>query len=297
VRVAIGLGSNLGSRLAYLRAAVDALEATPGVRVLARSRVYETKPVGPPQPDYHNAVVLARTTLEPAELLAACKAVERALGRERGEPWGPRVIDLDLVVSDAGAVALGDLVLPHPLAATRAFVLAPLADVWPGAEIGGRPVAELLAAAGGVPGPASDFALHGDVTVVEHTADVALRVAAPDEADLLAAAGDGLADLVLDRAAVAGQSRVDFEVRGATPEDRLVALLSEIVGRFDADALAPRRTLVRTIDGETVRASIWGETFDPARHGAKTAVKAATYHALRVERTAGGLVCTVTLDL
>jgi 2-amino-4-hydroxy-6-hydroxymethyldihydropteridine diphosphokinase len=297
VRAAIALGSNLGSRLAYLRAAVDALGAEREVRVLARSRVYETAAVGPPQPDYLDAAVLVETDRTPAALLALCKAIEAALGRTPGPRWGPRVVDLDLVVADVPPIASAALVLPHPETARRAFVLAPLADVWPEASIGGRPVADLLGEVGGAPPDATPFGAEADVTVVDHTADVSLRVTARDEADLLAAAGDGLGDVLLDRRSVAGRERIDVEISGAEAEDRLVALLSEAIGRFDAQGFATRRTLVRSIDGPTVRATLWGEPFDPARHAARTAVKAATYHALRIERAGGSLACTVTLDL
>lgn len=296
MRAAVALGSNLGSRSAYLRAAVDALEATDGVELRALSRLYETSPVGPPQPDYLNAAVLLETDLSPARLLAACKSIETALGRTAGPRWGPRVVDLDLVQADVAPISSPALTLPHPEAARRAFVIAPLADVWPDAMIGGTSVADLLAALGS-PGPTSPFAREADVAHVDHTADLALCIRARDEADLLAAAGDGLVDVVLDRTTIAGRERRDFTLRGADAEERLVALLSEIIGRFDAHAFVPRRTLVQRIEGDAVHASLWGETFDASRHRARTAVKAATYHGLVVETSETGTACTVVLDL
>ena len=139
---AIALGANLGDRLATLRRAVDGLRAH-GV-VLAASRVYETAPVGPPQPDYLNAVVLLETALEPHALLDALLAIERTLGRERRERWGARVIDLDLVAYGERALHSESLVLPHPEAHRRAFVLVPLNDVAPGLLLPGAGVVREL---------------------------------------------------------------------------------------------------------------------------------------------------------
>jgi 2-amino-4-hydroxy-6-hydroxymethyldihydropteridine diphosphokinase len=129
----LGLGSNVGDRRANLQAAVDALRGH-GVEVLASSAVYETEPVGEvlEQPDFYNACVRVRTALEPEELLDACKAVERELGRVAGGVrHGPRPIDVDLLL-------LGDLVyeserlrLPHREVTSRRFVLAPLLELAP----------------------------------------------------------------------------------------------------------------------------------------------------------------------
>ena len=95
----LGLGSNLGDRLENLQRATDLLASRAGIRGLASSRVYETEPVGPPQPDYLNAVVRLDTTLTASELLEACLSVEAEMGRVRSERWGPRVIDVDLLSS------------------------------------------------------------------------------------------------------------------------------------------------------------------------------------------------------
>lgn len=123
----IGLGSNLGDRLANLRAAVRALREH--VDVLAVSGVYETDPVGPPQPDYLNAVVKIGTTLAPRPLLTVLKGIEADLGRTEGERWGPRVIDLDLLLYGEERIDQDGLRVPHPAMHERAFVLVPLADV------------------------------------------------------------------------------------------------------------------------------------------------------------------------
>ncbi|RFU86328.1 2-amino-4-hydroxy-6-hydroxymethyldihydropteridine diphosphokinase [Streptomyces triticagri] len=146
----IALGSNLGNRLETLQGAVDALEDTPGLRVKAVSPVYETEPWGVEpgtQPSYFNAVTIVRTTLPPSSLLERAHAVEEAFHRVRDEHWGPRTIDVDIVSYQDVLSEDPDLVLPHPRAHQRAFVLAPWHDVDPEAQLPGRgPVAELLEA-------------------------------------------------------------------------------------------------------------------------------------------------------
>jgi 2-amino-4-hydroxy-6-hydroxymethyldihydropteridine diphosphokinase len=129
----LGLGSNLGDRMANLRRAVDLLDATDGIDVVRTSAVYETDPVGPPQPDYLNAVVEARTTLTPRALLEAGLAVERALARVRDERWGPRTLDIDLLVYGDDQIDEPGLVVPHPRMRERAFVLVPLRELDPSA--------------------------------------------------------------------------------------------------------------------------------------------------------------------
>jgi 2-amino-4-hydroxy-6-hydroxymethyldihydropteridine diphosphokinase len=126
----LGLGSNLGDRLANLQAAVDGLAAVPGIRVRQCSRVYETEPVGgPDQPDFLNAVVEVETGMEPAELLRECLAVEASLGRVRQERWGPRVIDIDILTCGRREIDEPGLQVPHPRLHERMFVLAPLLEL------------------------------------------------------------------------------------------------------------------------------------------------------------------------
>lgn len=130
VRCYLGLGSNLGDRLATLQAAVDHLAARAGIDVDASSRVYETAPVGgPEQPDYLNAVLGIRTTLSPRELLSACQRVEEDLGRVRDVRWGPRTIDVDVLTFDDQTIDEPDLQVPHPRMHERAFVLLPLLEL------------------------------------------------------------------------------------------------------------------------------------------------------------------------
>ena len=146
-RAFLGLGSNVGDRAGYLRDAVRRLDA-PDLRVTDRSRIYETAPWGRTgQPTFLNQVVAVDTTLTPRALLERCLAVERSLGRVRGERWGPRPIDVDILLYDEAAVREADLTIPHPELARRAFVLVPLADLAPHLRLpDGRDVGVLLAA-------------------------------------------------------------------------------------------------------------------------------------------------------
>jgi 2-amino-4-hydroxy-6-hydroxymethyldihydropteridine diphosphokinase len=140
----LALGSNLGDRLESLRQAVRLLQAEPGVEVVRSSRVYETEPVGPPQPAYLNAVIEVRTELEPRGLLEACRRVEDALGRVRDERWGPRTIDVDVLSIDERTVDEPDLIVPHPRMHERGFVLVPLCELDPDPMLpGGRRLATL----------------------------------------------------------------------------------------------------------------------------------------------------------
>jgi len=135
VRAYLGIGSNLGERLGYLQLAVDGLAATDGVEVVAVSGVFETDPVGPAQPDYLNAVVAVDTTLTPRALLEVGQRLEAAAERVRTERWGPRTLDVDVLLYGDEQVDEPDLVIPHPRWDERDFVLAPLADLGhPGVE-------------------------------------------------------------------------------------------------------------------------------------------------------------------
>jgi len=133
VQVFVGLGSNLGDRLEYLRAAVARLDADPAIRVTACSPVYESAPLGPvrAQPAFLNAVCALATALAPRTLLDRLLAVEAALGRVRGVPQGPRTVDLDLLLYGEAVVDEPGLCVPHPQLGKRAFVLAPLLDLAP----------------------------------------------------------------------------------------------------------------------------------------------------------------------
>jgi len=126
-RAFLGLGSNLGDRLAHLRAAVEAIPDVDAV-----SSVYETVPVGgPSQDDYLNLVVRMRTALTARELLEVCRIRESATERVRGVRWGPRTLDVDVLWIDDEVVQDDDLIVPHPRMFERSFVLVPLAEVGP----------------------------------------------------------------------------------------------------------------------------------------------------------------------
>jgi len=143
-RAYLALGSNLGDRLEALRRAAELLDAAAGIRVLRSSAVYETAPVGPPQPDYLNAVLEIETTLDARGLLDAAMTVERELGRQRLERWGPRTIDVDVLTYDGQRIDEPDLQVPHPRMHERAFVLVPLGELDPDPPLpGGRRMREL----------------------------------------------------------------------------------------------------------------------------------------------------------
>ncbi len=144
-RVFVSLGSNLGDRQANLEQALRLL-ASEAVHVVRRSSWYETDPVGyADQPAFLNLVVEVRTILEPRALLLRAHAVEAALGRVRTIRWGPRAVDVDLLLYGRRVVEEPDLVVPHPRMRERAFVLVPLHEVAPDLVLpDGTPVAALL---------------------------------------------------------------------------------------------------------------------------------------------------------
>jgi 2-amino-4-hydroxy-6-hydroxymethyldihydropteridine diphosphokinase len=149
-RVVLALGSNLGDRLENLQGAADALSDAPGLEFRAASPVYETRPVGgPEQPDYLNAVITVDTALPARTILDRARGVEEAFGRVRDVTWGPRTLDVDVIVCGDEVSDDATLTLPHPRAHERAFVLAPWHDIEPDAEIPGRGrIEDLLDAVG-----------------------------------------------------------------------------------------------------------------------------------------------------
>jgi 2-amino-4-hydroxy-6-hydroxymethyldihydropteridine diphosphokinase len=144
----VGLGSNLDDPPRRILDAFEALAAIPRTRVAHRSRLYRTPPWGKlDQPAFVNAVARLETALAPRELLDALQAIERRAGRARIERWGPRVLDLDLLLHGASVVDLPGLRLPHPNLHERAFVLVPLAEIAPGLHLPqGARIVDLLAA-------------------------------------------------------------------------------------------------------------------------------------------------------
>lgn len=142
----IGLGSNLGDRFANLAAARNAIEQDAG-KITALSAIYDTDPWGPVKQDnYLNQALRIDALGRPRDLLEVLLRIERALGRDRKheERYGPRVIDLDILLYGDQAVSEPDLVIPHPRLAERAFALVPLAEIAPRLAIGGTPIRELV---------------------------------------------------------------------------------------------------------------------------------------------------------
>jgi 2-amino-4-hydroxy-6-hydroxymethyldihydropteridine diphosphokinase len=137
----VALGSNLGDKAANIDRAIALLTAAGDVLLLARSRNYATEPWGKTDQDWFvNAAIAVATQIGPRELLVRCKDIERRMGRVATEKWGPRIIDLDLLIYRDREVNDADLVLPHPHIGARAFVLAPLMDIAPDLVIGGSSV-------------------------------------------------------------------------------------------------------------------------------------------------------------
>ena len=142
----VGFGANLGEPVQTLRDAAVALGRRPGVRLVAGSPIYRTRPIGPPgQPDYANAVARVETSLAAEALLDLLHAVEAEFGRVRDVRWGPRTLDLDLVWYGGEERADERLTLPHPRAHEREFVLRPLADLDPDLVLRGRRAGDWLA--------------------------------------------------------------------------------------------------------------------------------------------------------
>ncbi|OYD92218.1 2-amino-4-hydroxy-6-hydroxymethyldihydropteridine diphosphokinase [Nostoc sp. 'Peltigera membranacea cyanobiont' 213] len=130
-RSAVALGSNIGDSQTLLEAAIQTLAQTPGIILEARSNWYQTKAVGPPQPDYLNGCVTLQVEMLPQQLLEILLGIEQQFGRVRQEHWGPRTLDLDLLLYDDFILDTPNLQIPHPRMRDRAFVLVPLAEIAP----------------------------------------------------------------------------------------------------------------------------------------------------------------------
>lgn len=140
----IALGSNMGDREKNLKEALKYIAELPETKIIKSSAIYETEPVGEPkQRPFYNAVVKMETSLDPERLLQKLQEVEKAFGRVHKQKWGPRTLDLDILLYDQQIIATDKLTIPHPLMAERAFVLEPLAEIDPEAY---HPVLEKTAA-------------------------------------------------------------------------------------------------------------------------------------------------------
>ncbi len=130
--VFIGLGSNIENPLEQLRQAKSAIAQLSQTYIIAASSLYQSKPVGPQdQPDFLNAVLCIATEFSPQQLLAALQQIEQQQGRQRIQHWGPRTLDLDILLFDDQMIDQPDLKIPHPEMLNRAFVLVPLAEIAP----------------------------------------------------------------------------------------------------------------------------------------------------------------------
>jgi 2-amino-4-hydroxy-6-hydroxymethyldihydropteridine diphosphokinase len=148
VEAALGLGGNVGDVTEAFIAALMRLAEAPGVTLLRASSVYATPPWGKlDQPPFLNMAAIVATDLPAPALLALCLDIERSMGRERLERWGPRTLDIDILTYGDQAIDAPELKVPHPRMTERAFVLAPLAEIAPRLRIAGREIGEWLALA------------------------------------------------------------------------------------------------------------------------------------------------------
>ncbi len=296
-RVVFGLGGNLGGRFSMLRATHD-LFAYAFDGHVRDSRVRITAPVGPAQPDFANAAVLVRSDAPPEALLSLAMRIEEKLGRKRAERWGPRTIDVDVLWAEGESHESESLVLPHARLRERAFALAPLLDLVPDATDprDGARYSDVLAALERGPDDGGVELCEGfsTVEVMDHTADEGFEVTAIDRADLLAAAAEALGNVIVHRASVKPLRVLHVEAIAPSAEgfsddsERMFTWLGEVLYTLDAKRFSARRVCVLE-DGEAVvRGMILGEPLDESKHDVGTAVKAITYHDMRVGPTQRG---------
>ncbi len=288
VEVVIGLGSNVGSREALLRAALDLLATSAGVALMSRSKLHESAPVGPPQPRYLNAAALLRTTLEPTALMSLLLEIERSLGRERRERWGPRTLDLDCLWIRDTQLSIPSLTVPHAELLGREFTLRPLLEVCPDAvdPRDGAPLARALAAlTPDASMTARPFEEAFPLRALLHTADEGFVTTGSNRADLLAASAEAMGSLIVDPQCVAPSRCVPVSVSldaEAGDDERMFSWLSEVLYHLDAGRLALRRAVVFDDGPEGVRGALFGDDLDEEKHAVRSALKAVTWHALEV---------------
>jgi 2-amino-4-hydroxy-6-hydroxymethyldihydropteridine diphosphokinase len=145
-RCAIGLGSNLGDSPRTLQEAIDQLQSIPHIQIDKVASYYRTKPIGPPQPDYLNSAATLTTSLSPWQLLDILQDIENLAGRTREVHWGPRTLDLDLLLFGVWQIDSPRLQVPHPRMAERGFVLLPLAEIAGDWECAGLTIRQLISA-------------------------------------------------------------------------------------------------------------------------------------------------------
>lgn len=298
--VVLGLGANLGGRRSLLRAGAAMLGHRLEDAARRTSPVWETAPLGPPQPAYFNAAVSVRTDRSLDAVLDTALAVEAALGRERRVRWGARTLDVDVLWHDGAALEREGLRVPHAALTGRSFALAPLLALHPDARGEAGESLSDCPAAQRPPGAVIAGSLDEGFTtiVLSHTADEGFEVIAEDRADLLAAAAEALGAVIVDPASVRPTDVLSLRLDAADLDDeaRLVSFLSECLYAFDGERFAPHRVAVLRDDDE-VQAVVLGEALDESRHRVRTAVKAVTWHELHVGPDPRGLRARVILDL
>jgi 2-amino-4-hydroxy-6-hydroxymethyldihydropteridine diphosphokinase len=251
----LGIGSNLGGRRSLFRAAARLLHDVPGCSLLARSALYESAPLGPPQPDYLNGALRVGWEGEIDDLLRATQRVEQLLGRERRERWGARTLDIDLLHWSEGEVSRPGLEVPHRELAARPFALAPLLDVAPELTPMWGPVLHTLGGAPALADP-SWLTLHRD-------GDSLHSDWLDDEAELIAIALELTARSVGSaRHAVAtmpfcGTRKID--------SDRDVLWLGEVISHAAEQGFAVQSAAVTAYDAHEVSGWLLGHDVEPHR--------------------------------
>ena len=282
----IGAGTNLGGRWSILRAARDLVADRFGAADLRVAPVWETAPMGPPQPDYLNTAFAFDFAGALPDALDRCLGVERVLGRERRERWGPRTLDLDLLWHATQRCSTAALAVPHPGLRARTFALDPLLALVPDAV---DPTDGVAFASARALLPASDPPLAlGDgfeTRATVHTADEGFVVRAPDRADLLAAAAEAVGALMVVPASVAPRDAVAIELpwdEDAPDDERLFTCLAEVLNHLDTHRFALRRAAVVEDAPRRTRLVLLGEKWDESRHEIRGALKAITWHELAI---------------
>ena len=258
----LGLGANLGSRENQLQAGLELLAATQPCRILAMSCLFESEPLGPPQPRYLNAAARVQSALDPHALLHALLAIERALGRERRERWGARTLDLDILWAEQ-PVDTRELRVPHAQLRARWFALRPLLEVAP--ELAGESGADAAALAAD---EASGRRLHPLVLAprasVQRDGDLLrVRGVGLDRADALAAACSALGRGLWPTAQV--QPTAEVAVIDVADDDAANALLARLSARAEGGE-AFTRVLLGAQGSHTWQARLVGaRVASPAR--------------------------------
>jgi 2-amino-4-hydroxy-6-hydroxymethyldihydropteridine diphosphokinase len=302
-RAVIGLGTNLGDREENLLASAAWIEDEPGIELAAISPVYGTAPLGPALHPFLNAAALVETTLEPAALMRRLQACERRAGRPGSrERWGPRVLDLDVLVMGERVRRDPPPVIPHPGLLERDFALRPLLDLVPdlcdpssGERLAG--VLERLEHRTILSGP-GPLPSEVDYRLVDHAADAGMEVRGADLERLMAAASMALSDAVVPRGLHAENQRIDVDVEAPDVETLLVGLMQEVLYLLDTRGFLPVRSRVRIDDagpGLSLRASLYGSGIEPS--WVRLPVKAATHHGLEVGCGDCGWTARVLLDV